>query len=211
MTNDFNLDEYEAKLLLRMPAFREGISAMRKQWGIPANGFKNNKARHAWRDHITETNMETIKESIRILAKNVGYSERWQGAIYMHLLTNNRLILRIRQPYIISYKPIRKDPTGDDGPANRKDVTDVYIRVFADTTEREVRAALKETKDMFELKYRKKQLYEYADRDIAALDKHEEGMSNAEISGWLADNGYGHHTANDVAKYLRHIKRRLQY
>jgi hypothetical protein len=62
---------------------------------------------------------------------------------------------------------------------------------------------------MFGSQKDKKQKPENHDRDLAALEKHNDGVKNKDIAIWLSENYEGAFNTDDVKSILKRIKRRL--
>lgn len=203
MDGDFNDKEYRIKILLHRQSFQDGVLVLRKKWGIPAEGFKDNKSTHAWQDKLTETDMANLEKELWALLRELGLAERWYQGVFLYLKTNNPHMLRVQSP-----NPIKLEYEGDA--RNRKNVRSVWVQVDDETTEEEVLDAYKYAKGLFDVSKKKKQKPKELDRNLRVLEMHRSGMSTAEITRWLNDNSDRTYNTDHVDKIIRRIKHTLK-
>lgn len=200
----FSDKEYEIKILLHKPKFQAGISALRKKWSIPEAGHLNDDARNVWVDRIGNDGMEMLKQDIKDLVRSLNYSERWGQAFFLYLHTNNPATLRGQLQTEIKFEH-------DGDRLNPKNIREVWIKIDADTTEREVRETLKYVKGLFAAP-KKRQPPEEFERNIEILELHREGYNHSEIAERLnKDKKYaGTFNSDDVAKIVKRTKKMLE-
>ncbi len=206
--NQFKDDEYAMKILLHRPAFQADISNLRDKWSIPPEGFADNHGINAWKEHITANGIDSFEDEILVLLQNLGLSERWQQGVGLYVQTNNPMMLRVQSPGEVKFR--------HDGAVLGKDrfeytnVRSVWIRVFADSTEREIREDFQYAKGLFGPKPKKKQKPKDLERDLEVLRRNESGQKTAEIVKWLNDNYPESFNDDSVAKIILRMKQKLK-
>ncbi|MGB4844146.1 MAG: hypothetical protein WBP16_06760 [Ferruginibacter sp.] len=89
----------------------------------------------------------------------------------------------------------------------------VWIRVYADSTEREILNEFKNAKELFGPPPKKKQKPKDVKRDLEVLRRHRNGDKNKDIADWLNDNYATPEQAfntDSVAKIIERMKQRLE-
>lgn len=162
LDEDFGSTEDEVKLLLSKPQFHKDIISLRSKWKIPCEGYKTNTEWNAWNDNLTSQDRDELQADIYGLIATYELSERWVSALRQYLLDNVHTRLRN-----MPYTAWRFDYEGDA--ANPQNIQAVWIKVDADTTQREVKEALSQAKKMLPRK-RKKQAYTYLDHALRAKE-----------------------------------------
>jgi hypothetical protein len=210
---NFGDKEYEMEILVHKPRFQDGILVLRKKWHIPTDGFKDNLGLNTWREHLTANDTETFEGDIFALLRTLGLSERWQQGIRLYLQTNNPMMLRVQSPGEIKFKhdgTIRE--VGDESYRPRH-VHDVWIRVYSDSTEREIRDDFQYAKSLFDAPQKKKQQPGDLKRDLEVLKRHNNGEKNKSIVEWLNDN-YGSEeqafNVDSVAQIVKRMEQKLE-
>jgi len=200
---DFDDDEYEIKILLAKPSFHDAISALRGELGIAATGFADTKAQDDWDEARNGSLNKILRAGIEAIISDFKLSYRWRDALYLYLLTGNKMFLRTISKYELKF-----EHEGEDSiyPAN---VKVAWIRVDADTTQREVIVALRSAKRHFKTK-KKRQPIPNFERDDAVRKKYQQGMQKPEIAEWLNANFPGAYNTDDIASILKRRKKRLK-
>ncbi|HSW92051.1 MAG TPA: hypothetical protein VLG09_05380 [Candidatus Saccharimonadales bacterium] len=215
MDNDasFNDKEYAMEILLHKPKFQQGILALREKWHIPVEGFEDNLAKNTWSEHLTAADADIFEDDLFALLQVLGLSERWQQGVRLYLQTNNPMMLRVQSPGEIKFKHDGAIRQAGDKSYSPRNVRDVWIRVFADSTEREMRDDFQYAKSLFSAPQKKKQKPGNLRRDLEVLKRHNNGESNRVISDWLNEE-YGSivraFNTDDVAKIIERMKQKLK-
>lgn len=202
----FSDEEYAMRILVLKPKFQKAISLLRKEWRIPAEGFRDNPSINVWKEQLTGDDAERLDAEIFVLLRDLGLSERWQQGVGLYLQTNNPMLLRVQLSGDIKLK-------FDGEPSNKRNVRSVWIRVFADSTEREIRDDFQYAKSLFDTPQKKKQKPKDLSRDIKVLEMHNAGVKNAAITEWLNDH-YGSEkqvfNTDSVVKIIDRMKQKLK-
>ncbi|HEU5187953.1 MAG TPA: hypothetical protein VFT87_05640 [Candidatus Saccharimonadales bacterium] len=203
-----HIDDHQIKTLLHRQKFKNGIQKLRKKWSIPTDGLTTGKRVSAWRDQLSEEDTVAIKADVYTLTVGLGLSERWQQGIYEYLKTGSLSALIARPPGEIRFK--QDGSAGTLGSMEKHNVNEVWIRVFADSTEQEVLDDFRYAKSMFDNTPKKKQKPRYFDRNLKAWELRKTGLTHTEIARKLTDENYGVFNSDDVAKMIRRIKKTLE-
>ncbi|MDB5170169.1 MAG: hypothetical protein JWN82_565 [Candidatus Saccharibacteria bacterium] len=197
----FTPAEYEIKTLLRKPVFQHGVMLLRKKWGVPSDGFPDNKSNNAWRDKVEGSMVSDYQSDVFELLHELALAERWYSGVSYYIQTNQPGMLRAQ-----TETPIRFEYEGNFRQPKR--VRSMWVQIDADTTEREIIEAFKYSRELFG-PFKKKQQPKNLDRDLKVYDHYLKGEKNTIIAAWLNENYEGAFTTEDVKKILQRMKRKL--
>jgi hypothetical protein len=198
----FDHHEYNIKLLLATPVFQDIITTLREKHHIPKEGFTNHSEKYEWQERLSQQEKRVINEAIDSLIQRLKLSDRWHEPIILYLTTNNPMFLRATSRFELKYDH-------DEESSHPTNLKTTWIRVDADTTQREVLAAYEAAKGHFPIRP-KKQQNRNTDRDLSVLGFHNQGWSNKKIAKWLNDNHPGSFNTDDVAKIIMRIQKKLE-
>jgi hypothetical protein len=201
LDEDFSTDEYEVKLLLSKPQFHNDILSLRSKWNIPPEGYSKNKEWNAWHENLSEEKELKLIADLYKLINKYQLSERWTSPLKQFLLDNVHTRLRAT-----SYTAWKFDYEGET--SNPKNIQAVWIKVDADTTERELKDAFKKAKEWLPPK-RKKQAYTYLDHALKARELRNTGLKWSVVAERLNNEFKTNYEENYVVKLVKRLESHL--
>lgn len=186
--------EQKALLLVSSPSFIGEVKALRKKWDIPQVGFSNNAELNSYREKLTSAEMKLQRSDVKMLAKGHGLSKRWEQALLWYFYTNSRSLLAGQPPYALKIDEV--DPNY------------IWIRVDADTTQKELADALWEAKNRLPKKQNTRS-YPNLEQSIKAKELRESGLTWSAITSRLNEEFDTDYEENYYLKLVKRLKQHL--
>lgn len=153
----FNLDEDRFKKLLANRKFQNRVLGLRKKYGIPKGGFKDNKSEYAKKDEYSQSELDEMQHDLYEIINDFDVlSGRWYQVLRWYLFNNTPMMLRAQSSYVLrfDYEGNVRDP---------KNIQMVYIGVDSKTTQEELLEGFEAAKEYLPVKP--------TDRHTYAIDK----------------------------------------
>lgn len=144
MAEDFELEEDRFKKLVANPKFQTRILNLRKRYGIPKDGFKDNKSEELKKDEYSDATLRELNSDLYKIVDAFKLSTRWYEGLRIYLFKNNPFMFRVQSSNVLDFKDEDIISWENQRP---KTIRTMWIRVDAETTEDEVIEALKAAKD----------------------------------------------------------------
>lgn len=113
--------DHDIKLLMLSDRFNSRILELRKRFGIPADGFKDNKSEHAKKDTYTKTDLEEIERDLyKIIAEFSVLTASWLQSLRWYLFQNEPSLFMGRPSWEIKI---------DGDPDDPQDVRYAWIKI----------------------------------------------------------------------------------
>lgn len=131
--------DHDIKLLLVSERFNDRMLVLRRKFGIPDEGFEDNKSENAKKDTYSKAELDEIESDLyKVIGEFEVLTARWYQSLQWYLFQNVPGAFMSRPTYELKL---------EGNPSDHKDVQYVWIKVDVDTDIRNVTEAYHAAKE----------------------------------------------------------------